>query len=201
MLRAKLLQSCPTLQPPGLEPARLLCPWDSPGKNTREGCHAWHSYLQGNYLKFNFLSSRCDTHHPAQLIKEGMTYGNAKEGPVQATVHLLAGLKPDPYPHLAEPRLLVLWGSTRGPRASPGWPGAPGVPGKPICPLSPMGPIGPKPGGPGGPMSPRLPGNPTPPGGPRSPFNPTEPWSEKESVISRHTSAPTQHTFPSIRGK
>ena len=50
-------------------------------------------------------------------------------------------------------------------------------------------------------MSPRLPGNPTPPGGPRSPFNPTEPWSEKESVISRHTSAPTQHTFPSIRGK
>ena len=23
-----------------LEPARLLCPWDSPGKNTRVGCHA-----------------------------------------------------------------------------------------------------------------------------------------------------------------
>ena len=22
-----------------LEPARLLCPWDSPGKNTRVGCH------------------------------------------------------------------------------------------------------------------------------------------------------------------
>ena len=23
----------------GLKPARLLCPWDSPGKNTRVGCH------------------------------------------------------------------------------------------------------------------------------------------------------------------
>ena len=30
-------------QPYGLEPARLLCPWDSPGKNTGVGCHA----LQG----------------------------------------------------------------------------------------------------------------------------------------------------------
>ena len=28
----------------GLQPARLLCPWDSPGKSTRKGCHA---LLQG----------------------------------------------------------------------------------------------------------------------------------------------------------
>ena len=32
-------QSCPTLCNP-MEPARLLCPWGSPGKNTRVGCHA-----------------------------------------------------------------------------------------------------------------------------------------------------------------
>ena len=32
-------QSCPTLRPHGLEPTRLLCPWDSPGKNTGVGCH------------------------------------------------------------------------------------------------------------------------------------------------------------------
>ena len=32
------------LQAHGLQPARLLCPWDSPGKNTRVGCHA---LLQG----------------------------------------------------------------------------------------------------------------------------------------------------------
>ena len=28
-----------SLQPCGLQPARLLCPWDSPGKNTGMGCH------------------------------------------------------------------------------------------------------------------------------------------------------------------
>ena len=29
-----------SLQPPGLQPTRPLCPWDSPGKNTGVGCHA-----------------------------------------------------------------------------------------------------------------------------------------------------------------
>ena len=29
-----------SLGPHGLYPARLLCPWDSPGKNTGVGCHA-----------------------------------------------------------------------------------------------------------------------------------------------------------------
>ena len=44
-VRAQSLQSCPTLlQPHGLQPAKLLCPWDSPGKNTRLGCHG---LLQG----------------------------------------------------------------------------------------------------------------------------------------------------------
>ena len=28
-----------SLQPHGLKPARLLCPWNSPGKNTGVGCH------------------------------------------------------------------------------------------------------------------------------------------------------------------
>ena len=31
----------------GLEPTRLLCPWDSPGKSTGVGCH---SLLQGLFL-------------------------------------------------------------------------------------------------------------------------------------------------------
>ena len=39
-LCAESLQSCPTL----CEPARLLCPWDSPGKDAGVGCHA---LLQG----------------------------------------------------------------------------------------------------------------------------------------------------------
>ena len=29
-----------SLQPYGLQPTRLLCPWDSPGKNTGVDCHA-----------------------------------------------------------------------------------------------------------------------------------------------------------------
>ena len=37
-------QLCLTLCSPILQFARLLCPWDSPGKNTGEGCHA---LLQG----------------------------------------------------------------------------------------------------------------------------------------------------------
>ena len=42
---AKSLLLCLTLcEPHGLYPARLLCPWDSPDKSTRVGCHA---LLQG----------------------------------------------------------------------------------------------------------------------------------------------------------
>ena len=45
---AKSLQSCLTLCDPvdWMYPATLLCPWDSPGKNTGVGCHA----LQGIFL-------------------------------------------------------------------------------------------------------------------------------------------------------
>ena len=35
-----LLLSCfSRVRPHGLQPTRLLCPWDSPGKNTGVGCH------------------------------------------------------------------------------------------------------------------------------------------------------------------
>ena len=39
-----MLQSCPTLRPHRWQPTRLLCPWDSLGKNTGVGCHV---LLQG----------------------------------------------------------------------------------------------------------------------------------------------------------
>ena len=43
-----VIQSCMTLlQPYELQPARLLCPWDSPGKNTGVG---YHFLLQGIFL-------------------------------------------------------------------------------------------------------------------------------------------------------
>ena len=43
-VRAKSLQPCPTLcdaMDSSGSPARLLCPWHSPGKNTEVGCHAF----------------------------------------------------------------------------------------------------------------------------------------------------------------
>ena len=33
-VKGKFAQSCQTLHPHGLQPARLLCPWNSPSKNT-----------------------------------------------------------------------------------------------------------------------------------------------------------------------
>ena len=51
MLRAKSLQLCPTFATPWTVACQsslsLLCPWDSPGKNTGVGCHA---LLQGIFL-------------------------------------------------------------------------------------------------------------------------------------------------------
>ena len=43
-MHSKLLQSCLTLRPYGPWPTRLLCPWDSPGKDTGLGCYV---LLQG----------------------------------------------------------------------------------------------------------------------------------------------------------
>ena len=40
-------QSRPTVRSHGLEPARLLCPWNLPGKNAGVGCHF---LLQGIFL-------------------------------------------------------------------------------------------------------------------------------------------------------
>ena len=46
-----MAKSCPTvLWPHGLWPAKLLCPWNLPGKNTGMGCH---SLLQGIFQGSN----------------------------------------------------------------------------------------------------------------------------------------------------
>ena len=42
-----LLVVSDSVRPHGLQPTRLLCPWDSPSKNTGVGCHA---LLQGIFL-------------------------------------------------------------------------------------------------------------------------------------------------------
>ena len=49
-------QLCLTLPPRGLYPARLLCPWDSPGKDTGVGCHI---LLQGIFLIYLSIWAIC----------------------------------------------------------------------------------------------------------------------------------------------
>ena len=50
-------QLCPTLvQPHRLQPARLLCPWDFPGKNTGVGCHF---LLQGIFPTRDWTQVSC----------------------------------------------------------------------------------------------------------------------------------------------
>ena len=39
-MKWKVLSHVWLCRPCGLSPARLLCPWNSPGKSTRVGCHA-----------------------------------------------------------------------------------------------------------------------------------------------------------------
>ena len=46
-VKVLIAQTCPTLSSHGLEPTRLLCPWDSPGKNTGVD---WHFLLQRIFL-------------------------------------------------------------------------------------------------------------------------------------------------------
>ena len=51
-LKVTVAQLCPTLcNPVDCSPVRLLCPWDSPGKNSGVGCHA---LLQGEMPELGF---------------------------------------------------------------------------------------------------------------------------------------------------
>ena len=53
-------------QPYGLQPAKLLCPWDSPGKNARGGCHA---LLQGIFpIQGLNLHLLCLLHHQVSSL-------------------------------------------------------------------------------------------------------------------------------------
>ena len=57
-----------SLQCHGLQPTRLLCPWNFPGKNTQVGCHF---LLQGIFLtqELNLsLSDRIDTYLSDEIL-------------------------------------------------------------------------------------------------------------------------------------
>ena len=76
-------QSCLTLCDPmyWMEPAGLLCPWDSPGKNTGVGCHF---LVQGIFLTqgLNLGLPHCRqilyhlSHREAQMLERVWRKGN-----------------------------------------------------------------------------------------------------------------------------
>ena len=56
------------LQPHGLQAARLLCPWDFPGKNTGLGCHfLLQGILLTQGLNPGLLHCRQTLHHLSYL--------------------------------------------------------------------------------------------------------------------------------------
>ena len=62
-----------SLRPHGLQPARLFCPWDSPGRNTGVGCHA---LLQGIFLTqgLNPGVLHCRRFYIIWAIREAQSY-------------------------------------------------------------------------------------------------------------------------------
>ena len=62
----KLLHSCLTLRPCGLQPTRLLCPWDSPGKNSGVG---YQALLQGIFP--NLGRNQCLLHWHVRFFTTG----------------------------------------------------------------------------------------------------------------------------------
>ena len=72
-----------SLGPHGLYPARLLCPWDSPGKNTRVGCHL---LLQGIFPTQGFNPGLL--HLQADSLLSELT-GSPKECELSTQIHLL----------------------------------------------------------------------------------------------------------------
>ena len=61
-----------SLSPRGLQPARLLCPWDSPGKNTGGG---WYFLLQGIEPVSPTLAGRLFTAEPPGNVLSTMYQG------------------------------------------------------------------------------------------------------------------------------
>ena len=84
-----------SLWPHGLKPARLLCPWDSPGRNTRMGCHfllqgifptqksnSCHLHWQVGSLPLSHLGRPCIIFH----IHNSASIGNYQHFPVDIKI-------------------------------------------------------------------------------------------------------------------
>ena len=78
---AKTHQSCLTLRPNRRQPTRLPCPWESPGKNTRMGCHC--------LLQCMKVKSESEVTQSCPTLSDPMDYslpGSSIHGILQARV-------------------------------------------------------------------------------------------------------------------
>ena len=77
---SEVAQLCPTLRPNGLQPTRLLRPWNFPGKSTGLGCHF---LLQGIFptqgLNPGLLHCRQTLYHLSHLSVSHLS--NPRNGP------------------------------------------------------------------------------------------------------------------------
>ena len=76
-MHIKSLQSCPTLHDPhGLQSTRLLCPWDSPGKNTGVGCRfLLQEIFPTQGLNPSIPHYRRRQWHPTPVLLPGKSHG------------------------------------------------------------------------------------------------------------------------------
>ena len=96
-----------SLGPHGLKSAKLLCPWDSPGKNTEAGCHAlllglfpiqgWNWGLLHCRQILYHLSHQgspclCEVLSPSALYKEGNVSPKKSKSLLKSTQLVISGL-------------------------------------------------------------------------------------------------------------
>ena len=104
-----------SLRPHGLQPTRLLHPWDFPGKSTGVGCHRllWHRVLQSGVIHIKvqvsgFFESQV-TRHP-DLIKPWPQLARAEQQPsCRADLVITGPTQFQPLSMLLSPGLLSSW--------------------------------------------------------------------------------------------
>ena len=92
---AKSRQSCPTLRPHRQQPNGLLCPWDSPGKNTGVGCSlglcnlcAFSSHLHSVFNLFHFLWTLCPVYKHMNISSDNKPTNKPDQSVPYLSIHL-----------------------------------------------------------------------------------------------------------------
>ena len=76
---SEVTQSCPTQWPHGLQPTRLLCPWDFPGKSTGVGSHCLLCFI-------HLATSNVNLHLALHMQKEMATHSSVLAWRIPGTV-------------------------------------------------------------------------------------------------------------------